>query len=55
MKKKYITPLTVAMKVESQGHLLFGSGNGENTINGGGNRGDYTDRQLGREYDWDED
>lgn len=55
MKKQYIAPNTVAINVQTQGHMLFGSGDG-NTINGGGNKGNYSGNQLSRESNWtDED
>ena len=46
MKKKYINPITVTIKVETQNHMLFGSTTSETTINGGGSAGDYDDSDL---------
>lgn len=49
MKKQYINPTTVTIKVETQNHMLFGSDTGEGTKNGGGNMGNYSGGQLSRE------
>ena len=51
MKRTYINPQTVIVNVETQGQLLtFSPGTGTDTINGGGNRGDYTGSgQLSRD------
>ncbi len=55
MKKQYIIPQTETIMVETQAHMLFGSPDGENRINGGGNMGNYGGSgQLSRESDWDE-
>ena len=56
MKKQYINPTTVAIKVETQNHMLFASENGDGTLNGGGNRGNYSSGQLSRESSfWDDE
>ena len=56
MKKQYINPTTVTIKVETQNHMLFGSDTGEGTKNGGGNKGDYSSGQLSRESGaWDDE
>ena len=57
MKKQYINPVTVTIKVETQPLMGFGSETGENTINGGGNKGNYSGSgQLSRERGgWDDE
>lgn len=57
MKKQYINPATIIVKVKVQGHLMFGSPNDANSINGGGNKGNYSGNQLSREAnsDWEDD
>lgn len=41
MKKIYINPSTSVIAVKTQKHMLFGSPNGDNTLNGGGKKGDF--------------
>lgn len=48
MKKQYISPEAITIKLETQKHMLFGSDSGEGQLNGGGNRGDYSGNQLSR-------
>lgn len=57
MKKLYITPKTLTIIVETQNHMLFGSGTGESTLNGGGSKGDYSGSgQASREGNfWDDE
>ena len=57
MKKQYIKPTTVTVKVETQGHLLNFSENADGTLNGGGSKGNYNSSsmsQFSRESDWEE-
>ena len=53
MKKTYINPRMNVVKIEARRGLLFGSNTGTNTLNGGGNMGDYGSGQLGRGDDDD--
>lgn len=56
MKKLYITPKTTTVVVKTQNHMLFGSPTGGETLNGGGNRGDYSSGQASRQAsDWDDE
>ena len=56
MKKQYIIPTTMTLKVETQNHMLFGSETGDGNFNGGGNKGDYSGGQLSRERGgWDDE
>lgn len=53
MKKTYSYPTMNVVKFETRRGLLFGSGG--DTLNGGGNKGDYTGSgQLGRGNDGDD-
>lgn len=56
MKKQYISPVTITVRVETENLMQFGSLNGEN-LNGGGNKGDYSGSgQLSREASgWDDE
>ena len=56
MKKQYINPETITIKIETQAHMLFGSPDGEN-LNGGGNKGNYSGSgQLSRQGGgWDDE
>ena len=42
MKKIYNSPSTIVVAVKTQKHMLFGSPDGENAMNGGGNKGDFS-------------
>ena len=57
MKKQYITPNTVSVNIQTKAHMLFGSNTGEGTMNGGGNKGNYSGRdQLSRDSQvWDDE
>ena len=57
MKKQYINPTTVTIKVETQNHMLFGSPESDGTLNGGGSKGNYGGSgQLSRESGaWDDE
>lgn len=56
MKKQYIIPTTMTLKVETQNHMLFGSETGDGTLNGGGSKGNYSGGQLSRERGgWDDE
>lgn len=57
MKKQYITPTAITVKIESQGQLLNFSTTGEKTLNGGGSKGDLGGRsQLSRQSaGWDDE
>ncbi len=56
MKKQYITPNTVSVNIQTKAHMLFGSDKGNDTINGGGNKGTYSGGQLSRDSQvWDDE
>ena len=56
MKKIYQNPTTEIVMVETQPLMEFGSNTGNDTINGGGNKGDYSGGQLSRDGGgWDDE
>lgn len=56
MKKIYNSPSTIVVAVKTQKHMLFGSPDGGNTLNGGGNKGDYSANQASRKSSiWDDE
>ena len=56
MKKLYITPKTTTVVVKTQNPMLFASPTGEGTLNGGGNRGNYSGGQASRQAsDWEDE
>ena len=59
MKKIYLQPETMVINVNLESAMLFGSGGGD-TINGGGNRGDFDPGSQimgsrGGRNDWDDE
>ena len=56
MKKLYITPNSTTINVKTQNLMQFGSPTSDSTINGGGNKGNYSGGQASRSaLDWDDE